>query len=340
MMRFLAKLSLGLALVLAFASAVEAQGSFGNTTGYVVATCGSPPTAFKAGDPGPFTVDVNGRLCDGGGTSTVNQGTAAAITAGWPVTDGAGTDTVGTLTTSGSGSVIAPIDGYASAKIQVKGTYAAFTVNILASSDGGTTTVPLQCANVSGGVNASSFALAANQTIEISCGHQSGDDTLVVSTSAGPATGTANIVVSPSSFPSVDGSTVAVGVLPSVDPCQSSSIAKSSVPVNITSATTTNLVAVSGTTAVYVCGFSVTISEVITTANTLLFEYGTGASCTGTHALTGLYGAGGITAGAPINVSYAPGHTIFTAPSANAVCAVTVIGATGSFQGVLTYVQQ
>lgn len=145
-----------------------------------------------------------------GGTAPdtkVDQGAAAAITGGWPVTDGAGTDTTGTLT-SGAGSVIAQIDGYSSAKIQIKGTYAAFTASVLVSSDGGTTTVPLQCAMIDGSQFGSSFNLAANQSAEISCGHQSGDDTLILSTSAGPATGTANVDISPASFPSIDGSTV------------------------------------------------------------------------------------------------------------------------------------
>jgi hypothetical protein len=38
-----------------------------NTTGLVVATCGTVVTAFKAGNPGPFTIDVNGNLCQTGG---------------------------------------------------------------------------------------------------------------------------------------------------------------------------------------------------------------------------------------------------------------------------------
>jgi len=48
-----------------------------NTTGLVVASCGTVVTAFKAGNPGPFTVDVNGNLCQtgGGGGGSVTQGT-------------------------------------------------------------------------------------------------------------------------------------------------------------------------------------------------------------------------------------------------------------------------
>lgn len=124
------------------------------------------------------------------------------------------------------------------------------------------------------------------------------------------------------------------------DPCHNPSVAKSSAAINITSAATTQLVAISGTKSIYVCHFSFTISEVITTANTLQFEYGTSTNCTGTNKLTGLYGAGGISAGTPIYVSAGYGGTLFTVPSANGLCALTAIGATGSFQGVITYVQQ
>jgi|SRR6267142_1704589 len=126
----------------------------------------------------------------------------------------------------------------------------------------------------------------------------------------------------------------------SVDPCQSSAVAKSSAIINISTATTTALVAVSGSTVVYVCGFSLTISQVITTANTLKFIQGTGATCSGAPAdLTGLYGAGGVTAAAPI-VVVGLGGTIFKTGAGGGLCAVTAIGASGSFQGVVTYVQQ
>ena len=130
---------------------------------------------------------------------------------------------------------------------------------------------------------------------------------------------------------------VAVNVQTS-DPCTSA--AKSSVPINITTATTTSLVAVSGSTTVYVCGVSMTVSEVITTPNTILFEYGTGAACSGPVALTGKYGDGGVTAGIPIVVNASNGGTVFKSAASNGICALTAIGTTASFQGVMTYVQQ
>lgn len=138
--------------------------------------------------------------------------------------------------------------------------------------------------------------------------------------------------------PQTQAASVAV-TLPTIDPCQNSAVAKSSAIINITSAATTALVPVSGATTVYVCGFSMSISQVITTANTLVFEQGTGAACaTSPIALTGLFGAGGITAAQPIVVT-AGGSTVFKTAASNGLCALTAIGATGSFQGVLTFVQ-
>lgn len=125
------------------------------------------------------------------------------------------------------------------------------------------------------------------------------------------------------------------------DPCSSLGNAKLSVPINITSATTTSLVGISGSTVIYVCGFTFSISQVVTTPNTLKFVTGTGATCgTSTIDATGLYGDGGVTAAAPIVVSSSVGSTIFKSPGGRGVCATTAIGTTASFQGVLTYVQQ
>jgi len=125
---------------------------------------------------------------------------------------------------------------------------------------------------------------------------------------------------------------------PSTDPCQAPGVAKNSVAINIGSATTTSLVGVSGSTSVYVCGFTVNILGLATTAGTIQFEFGSGASCTGPTALTGTM-AGTTTAGTQSTISYAPGHTAFKGAASSGICAVTT-GASPSFQGVLTYVQQ
>jgi hypothetical protein len=123
------------------------------------------------------------------------------------------------------------------------------------------------------------------------------------------------------------------------DPC--SYAQKSSAPITITTATTTQLVAVSGSTSIYVCGFSFSASNVVTTANTLYFEYGTSTNCTGTTALTGTYGTGSVVAAAPSFYSMGNGlGTVFKTTASQGLCAVTTIGATAAFEGVLTYVQQ
>ena len=129
--------------------------------------------------------------------------------------------------------------------------------------------------------------------------------------------------------------------IPAIDPCQSSAVVKSSVVVNITTATTTALVVPSGSTTIYVCAVALTISQVITTANTFKFIQGTGAACvTAPSDLTGLFGGGGITATSPIVISHIGAGTLFKTNAAGGLCATTIIGLSGNFHGVVTYVQQ
>lgn len=168
-------------------------------------------------------------------------------------------------------------------------------------------------------VTPDSVALPANQSVNVA--QVNGVTTLTGTGVAG--TGTQRVTLS------------------NTDPCMSPDIAKLSAPINITSATTTSLVSVSGSTVVYVCGFAVTINQEATTADTIAFEYGTGAACTSPTLLTGTFGAGGVTAAtAPIVVQAGHGGTtIFKSAASNGICALTV-GTTPSFQGFLTYVQQ
>ena len=129
-------------------------------------------------------------------------------------------------------------------------------------------------------------------------------------------------------------------VLPTTDPCETSGVAKSSAVINLNTAGTTQLVAVSGTKATYVCGFALTIAPSAILADTALFEYGTSTTCVGTTALTGTFGAGDLTtATGPTVVSYGGGQTVFGAPASNGVCVVAA-GTTVNIQGVMSYVQQ
>jgi hypothetical protein len=90
----------------------------------------------------------------------------------------------------------------------------------------------------------------------------------------------------------------------------------SSVAINVSTATTTQLVAISGSTSIYVTSFDVIAGG---TGN-ITFEYGTGASCgTGTTALTGAYN---LTAQAGIAKGNGLG-TVLKVPSGNALCVLT-----------------
>src|SRR5580704_6040460 len=104
-----------------------------------------------------------------------------------------------------------------------------------------------------------------------------------------------------------------------IDPCQSNGIAKSSVVIAPSgTAGTTQLVALSAGKTVYVCGYNFTETNV---AQTIVFEYGTGASCgTGTTALTGAFTS---TTANTIVVGEYSGGTIFAAPTGNALCILT-----------------
>lgn len=105
-------------------------------------------------------------------------------------------------------------------------------------------------------------------------------------------------------------------------------MAKSSVAINVTSATTTQLVALSAGKSVHVC--SVAVSSV---GGTSTFEYGTGSTCgTGTTALTGAFAAAS-------TVSLGGGGDKFTAPAGNALCLLSGASTTAT-AGVVAYVQQ
>jgi hypothetical protein len=120
------------------------------------------------------------------------------------------------------------------------------------------------------------------------------------------------------------------------NPCNTTAV-QTTVKISATTAATTELVALAAGQIIYVCDFSLSISQVVTTANTIKFVYGTGVACaTGTTDITGAFGSGGITAGAPITIS---GKGLKTA-AANALCITTTIGATAFFSGHISYIQQ
>jgi len=116
------------------------------------------------------------------------------------------------------------------------------------------------------------------------------------------------------------------------DPCQSGTVAKSSVAISATA--DAQLVALTAGQSVYVCGF--TLQSTAGTAPTARLIYGTGTVCaTGTTGLTGVFGftnnADSVTAGW--------GSTVAATAASNALC-IDVGGTTPTIVGVLTYVKQ
>lgn len=99
--------------------------------------------------------------------------------------------------------------------------------------------------------------------------------------------------------------------------------------VNVTAAATTQIVALSGTTRIRVCGFSVSMSA----AGTAQWVQGTGANCgTGTANLTGVVT---LATGTPWSVAAGQGAAFIGTPGA-ALCLAAV---TGNVTGFLNYAQ-
>ncbi len=294
-----------------------------------VAVCGSGVNGVQTGHGSTLTVDLNGTLCtnaSGGG------GSAATIADCADVAEGCTADPAWI---SGAGTVIGLLKALVAQPASSAITnWAGGVLGAMANygTSPGAVLVPGMNSFVTGAANFAASAAAIPASLG-AIGVSDGS----TSCSGGPC------LIAPTALTVGTFGTPSTQVLSTQnnDPC--SYAAKSSVKIAITSATTTAMVAVSGSLTVYVCGFDFTISEVVTTANTLKFESGTGSACASPVAdLTGLYGAGGVTAAAPIHVVSAGNgsSTVFSGGASNGVCAVTAIGATAFFEGVLTYVQQ
>jgi hypothetical protein len=103
-----------------------------------------------------------------------------------------------------------------------------------------------------------------------------------------------------------------------------------STPINVSTATTTQLVALSSGKAIYITHWDVVVAG----ADNVTLEYGTGSNCgTGTTALTGAYNLpanGGVSAG----VGLSP---VIIVPAGDALCILTSAAAQAS--GVVSYTQ-
>lgn len=151
-----------------------------------------------------------------------------------------------------------------------------------------------------------------------------------------PSTGAAIDLSTPSTIAGADGSTVASLANPLPIAAQSGAAAVSfiqasaSAAINVSTATTTQLVALSGTTKIYVTSFDVIAGG---TGN-ITFVYGTGAACgTGTTSLTGAYN---LTAQAGIAKGNGLGP-VLVVPAGNALCVTT--SAAVQMSGSVAYTQ-
>jgi len=113
------------------------------------------------------------------------------------------------------------------------------------------------------------------------------------------------------------------------DPSQGKG-APASIAINVSTATTTQLVALSGSTKIYVTSFDVIAGG---TGN-ITFVYGTGSSCgTGTTSLTGAYNLtaqAGIAKGSGV-------AAVLVVPAGNALCVTT--NASAQMSGSVSYQQ-
>lgn len=297
--------------------------------GVVILGCAytSSLPAATSGMPAFVQCDINGRMLVS--VSGVSIG-AVTIADGADVAEGTTTDPAWT---SGAGTVIGLLKAIATSSTGAITSWAGGTLGAMANY--GTAPGPVLVPGVNSYTTGAANFAASGTALPTSLGVIGISDN-GTSCAGGPCTVPA-AALSPGTFGTPSTQVLSVQAN---DPCTYA--AKKSAPIAITSATTTSLVALSGSTVVYVCGFSVTISQVATTANTIKFEGGTGGACaTPTGDLTGPFGTGGVTAGIPITVSYGSGgYTVFASPASNAICAVTTIGGSGAFEGVLTYVQQ
>ena len=127
------------------------------------------------------------------------------------------------------------------------------------------------------------------------------------------------------------------------DPCANPGILKLSVPVATTSESTFSLVAASGVTSVYVCGYQLTVQGAGT--QTIQFVNAVNTPCVSTTPLSGamvVVPAATPAAAYPAVANGVTGQmsgTLFKSAAGQSMC-LTVGGASANTQGFVTYIQQ
>lgn len=249
----------------------------------------------------------------------------------------------GTPGSFGTGAALdIPVANYAAATITVSGTYAGSTINFeFSDPTSGTNYFQEVCARTDINLLEISEVLPTNQTRAWNCPVWAATRFRVRQSAY--TSGNVNVWITVTQA-AIDPSLVVAASIANIagasDPCQDLSAIKQSAPIAISTATTTQLVALSGTTLIYVCSYQAVAGA--GTNPSLQFVYGTGSSCgTGTTSLTGAMATGvtvSATAPGPILES-SGGNTLFKTIAGNALC-VTTGGTTPNFQGWVSYVQQ
>jgi hypothetical protein len=228
--------------------------------------------------------------------------------------------------------LIVGIGEYASGTVTVTGTFTGATIFFEFSDDGGNTWFQNTCTRTDVFIQEGTEALTDSTNRAWDCG--------VVATSffrirlSAISTGTINAALTLSTAQIEPAPTNA---LVAIDPCQTSAIVKQHAFKNITTATTTAIVAPVAGKNIFICGIDVQLNS--TTASTVLFENGTGAACvTAPAALTATYSNGTLVS-EPIHLGFG-GATYLATGVAQGFCAVSTIGTGPTISVDVTFVQQ
>lgn len=145
--------------------------------------------------------------------ATVVQGTAAALTGGWPTINGEAADTTGTFTnaTQATSITASNLNGYGNVLISINGTYGTATAVFEGSDDGGTTWYGISEADrTDSNIIESGYTSLTNTTRAWQISNPGWDSVRVRSTAV--ASGTVNVRISPSGAPTAAGASVSIGV--------------------------------------------------------------------------------------------------------------------------------
>lgn len=249
--------------------------------------------------------------------------------------------TSGTVQSSGAGSTLdIPVSNYAAATVTISGTYSGVTIAFdFSDPTGGTNYFQQVCARTDINLLEASEVVPTNQIRAWSCPVWAAIRFRVRASAYGSGAANINITLTQAAIdPSLVVAASITNIAGASDPCEDVSAIKLSAFANITTATTTALVAPSGTTNIYVCSYQVS-SFSTTTTNTVILENGTGAACaTSPTALTPTYSNSTFTA--PIIWHEGPGATLFATGTSQGLCALTTVGSTPVISVKISYVQQ